>query len=208
MKKSLGLPQNYEYKLWQRGMESIAGVDEVGRGAVAGPIVAAAVIFHPEANLTGINDSKQLSARARQDRFVAIIRNARAWGIGIVDHAIIDGQGIQSANRLAFRQALDRLPVRPDHIVFDALGIPFKNISSESMIKADAKVFTVAAASIVAKVFRDWLMARYALDLPGYHFERHKGYGTEQHRAAIHQLGLSPIHRKSFCKNFTNRSAQ
>lgn len=197
---------NYESRLWGRGIRSIAGVDEVGRGALAGPIVAAAIIFHPRTNLTGINDSKQLSADARQERFVTIIRSARAWGIGIVDHSIIDTRGIQHANRLVFRQALERLPVQPDHIVFDALGIPYKKISSEAIIKADASVFTVAAASIVAKVFRDWLMTRHALTFPQYHFEQHKGYGTEQHRAAIQQLGLSPIHRRSFCKNFSVRS--
>lgn len=204
MPKQRSLRTTYETKLWKAGKKNIAGVDEVGRGAVAGPIVAAAVIFFPDIYMDGINDSKQLSPDARQDSFVSIIRNARAWGIGIVDHSIIDSRGIQYANRLAFSQALGRLPVKPEHIVFDAMSVPFGKTPTEALIKADATVFTVAAASIVAKVFRDWLMTRYAIEIPGYYFEKHKGYGTKQHQTAIHQLGLSAIHRHSFCRNYIN----
>lgn len=199
MAKKRFLTPNYEARFWRRGIQYVAGIDEVGRGALAGPLVAAAVMFQPGTSIPGITDSKQLSPRQREARFVDITRQALGWSFGIVDSATIDRIGIQAANVLAFQQAFDQLPHRPEHVALDALDVRFEGSSTDPLIKGDTRVFSIAAASILAKVFRDWLMTRYGYELPKYGFSKHKGYGTSGHTAALHKHGLSPIHRRTFC---------
>jgi ribonuclease HII len=180
------------------GRRSIAGVDEAGRGPLAGPVVAAAVIFPEECFLPGVFDSKQLTAEEREIRYALILSHALGVGVGIVGHEIIDRVNILNATFLAMHRALAQLPVRPDYLLIDGnrfldIGIPFTTV-----VRGDALCFTVAAASIVAKVTRDRMMVDYDTQFPGYGFARHKGYATEEHREAIARLGLCDIHRRSF----------
>ncbi len=177
----------------------MAGLDEAGRGAWAGPIVAGAVIFPIGTQLQGINDSKRLSTARRQERFIAITKTALAWGVGIVEANDIDRNGIQAANRRALLEALRRLPIQADHIVVDAFRLPLPSVDQAAFPKADGSVFSVAAASIIAKVVRDTIMESLDEAHPGYGFAQHKGYGTEIHRQAILTIGLSQFHRRSFC---------
>ncbi|MFH0853197.1 MAG: ribonuclease HII [bacterium] len=194
-----GIKTNYERDYWRKGINTIAGLDEVGRGAWAGPMVAAAVVFPRSVKINGINDSKKLTPSARQRRFVDIIRSGASWGIGIVEHTVIDIKGVTYANQQAFKQALANLPINPRRVVIDGpLKLDIK-ITTESINQADSKIFTVAAASIIAKVYRDYLMTRYHEIWPEYCFDEHKGYGTKAHQSALAHWGYSPIHRRSFC---------
>ncbi|MBO5179781.1 MAG: ribonuclease HII [Clostridia bacterium] len=192
----------YEEDCFNRGIELVAGIDEAGRGPLAGPVVAAAVILPKHALIEGVNDSKKISEKKREKLYDDIINTAIAWGVGIVDNNVIDEINILNATRMAMHNAIEALKVKPEYILIDAEkkvdtnGIPFMPI-----IKGDALSISIAAASIVAKVTRDRMMREYDEIFPVYGFEKHKGYGTKMHTEAIKEHGMCMIHRKSFLKN-------
>ncbi len=195
----MGLPHTKEETaLRKAGHRHIAGSDEVGKGAWAGPIVAAAVVLPEKFPVKGIKDSKKLSPSAREKLFVRITKHAVSWAVGMVSHETIDRIGIQKANVRVIEQAVKNLHVSPDAILIDAVKVRFGKQPVKAIIKGDAKVLSIAAASIVAKVVRDTLMKGFEREHPGYGFGRHKGYGTAEHRKKLKQFGLSKIHRKSF----------
>jgi len=187
-----------EQSLRERGFSVIAGVDEAGRGPLAGPVVAAAVIFSANYKNPLINDSKQLTALQRAQLFVEIKNAALSYAMGVVPASKIDAMGILNATKLAMRQAILKLDPVPDFILTDAVPVNVMDIAQKPIIKGDTKVFSIAAASILAKVTRDEMMAKYAKKYPQYGFEEHMGYGTELHLRAIKKHGASPIHRMSF----------
>lgn len=187
-----------EKALRAKGHAHIAGSDEAGKGAWAGPIVAAAVILPPKFKVDGVNDSKQLSPRQREKLFVRVTKRAVSWSVEVVPNDVIDRIGIQSANVRAIQGALKKLHVRPDAVLVDALKVTHGKKPVKAIVKGDAKVMSIAAASIIAKVVRDTLMNGYDHEYPDYGFTRHKGYGTTDHHARLKVLGLSRIHRKSF----------
>lgn len=189
---------NFERVLWGAGIEHIAGVDEVGMGPLAGPVIAAAVVFPPHTDLDGIDDSKKLDAPQRLEADRRIRETALGIGIGRVDVAEIDAVNIYHAGLLAMRRAVEALPMRPQHVLVDARTIPGVDVPQNRFNKGDGIDFSIAAASIVAKVHRDALMDELAREHPGYGFERHKGYCTPEHQDAIRRLGPCPIHRTSF----------
>ncbi len=181
----------------------ICGIDEVGRGPFAGPVIACAVILPKDCDIRYINDSKQLSEKKREELFDEIITKATAYGIGSVPPARIDEINILQATYEAMQKAVQNLPVQPDILLNDAVTIPGIKIRQVPIIKGDAKSISIAAASIVAKVTRDRLMVAYDKIFPGYDLANNKGYGSAKHIEAIRKLGLTPIHRRSFVKNFT-----
>lgn len=188
----------YEREYWSNGVLRIAGVDEAGRGPLAGPVVAAAVLFEPEHIIEGVNDSKQLSPEEREDLYAKIVVEASCFGVGIVHHDVIDEINILQATFKAMHQAILQLSIAPSLLLIDGNrflpnGIPFRTI-----IDGDALSFSIAAASIIAKVVRDRMMVEYDRQFPGYGFAKHKGYGTKEHREAIHRMGYCAIHRRSF----------
>ena len=189
----------FEKECYEKGYELIAGIDEAGRGPLAGPVVAGAVILPKDCLLEGINDSKKLSEKKREKLYDVIIENAVAWGVGIVDHTVIDEINILNATRKAMKLALENLQVNPDYILIDAEkkvdtnGIPYLPI-----VKGDALSISIGAASILAKVTRDRIMREYDNIYPMYGFEKHKGYGTKAHVEAIKEHGPCMIHRQSF----------
>lgn len=187
-----------EHTLWSQGIKDIAGVDEAGRGPLAGPVVAAAVIFPMEFTIDGVNDSKKLSAVKREELFTFIAKSAVSIGIGIVDHEVIDQINILQATFLAMRNALQNLIVKPGFVLVDGNSFKHETLSIQNVVDGDAKSFTIAAASIIAKVTRDRLMYEMDVRFPQYGFAKHKGYGTRQHIEAIRTYGLCEIHRKSF----------
>lgn len=172
-------------------------MDEAGRGPWAGPVVAAAVILPPRVHLPGLNDSKKLTEEKRETLFLLIQKKA-AFGIGQASNKEVDRYGLLRATELAFRRALARLPIKPDHLLIDGRDKFTFTVPHTSIIKGDEKERSISAASILAKVTRDHLMAKKAKKFPGYHFERHKGYGTEKHRQALKKHGITPLHRQSF----------
>lgn len=180
----------------------ICGIDEVGRGPLAGPVVAGAVILPKDEPILYLNDSKKLSEKKREALYDEIMEKALATGIGIVSPARIDEINILQATYEAMRQAIANLKVRPDLLLNDAVTIPEVDIPQVPIIKGDAKSVSIAAASIIAKVTRDRLMVEYDEVLPGYDFASNKGYGTKAHIAGLKELGPSPIHRATFIKNF------
>lgn len=190
-----------EMELWNAGKTLIAGADEVGRGTLAGPVMAVCVILPQEPLIPGIDDSKKVSAKKRERLAEEIKEKAIAIGIGIAEPAEIDAINILEATKNAFRRSIqnmiENLGCQPDHLFTDStpLEMPFP---VTAMVRADQNVYCVAAASILAKVIRDQMMEKYAEQYPDYGFERHKGYGTAAHRSAIIQYGASPIHRSSF----------
>lgn len=192
----------FESELRDRGFTLIAGLDEVGRGPLAGPVVAAAVILPPELPAEAsrlVRDSKQISEQRREEALEFITKTALAVGIGACDAAEIDATGIANATRLAMARALEELDTVPDHLLIDAVKLPSIQIPQRSIIKGDSISSSIAAASIVAKVTRDRLMVGVIEnDYPGYGFASHKGYGTRDHIAAINQLGPCAVHRRSF----------
>jgi ribonuclease HII len=193
----------HERQLWARGFRRVAGLDEVGRGAWAGPVVAAAVILPPgdpelAAHLGGVRDSKLLSPPRREALMGLIGRHALALGVGAMSPGAIDTMGIVAATRQAMRLALHSLPSPADHLLVDHLSLPDLALPQISMPHGDLQVLSIAAASIVAKVCRDRLMDRYEALFPGYGLVRNKGYGTPEHRAGLQALGPSAIHRFSF----------
>jgi ribonuclease HII len=187
----------YERGFWGRGV-FVAGVDEAGRGPLAGPVVAAAVVLAPDSFVEGARDSKQVTAAAREEIFERIVRAARGVGVGAASVREIDRLNILRATTLAMRRALARLPEPPGAVVVD--GLPVKDLGweHEAVVGGDALVHSVACASIVAKVIRDRLMRRLAARHPGYGWETNMGYGTLPHRAALGTLGPTPHHRRSF----------
>jgi ribonuclease HII len=189
---------NFERVLWRSGVERIAGVDEAGTGPLAGPVVAAAVMFPPHTELTGIDDSKRLDAEQRAAAERAIRDATDAIGIGVADVAEIDRLNIYHAALLAMRRAVESLPAAPQHVLVDARNIPGVTAPQNCFFKGDGINFSIAAASIIAKTHRDRLMDALADTYPHYGFERHKGYSTPEHQAAIKNLGPCPVHRMSF----------
>lgn len=181
----------------------ICGIDEAGRGPLAGPVVVASVIMPHDSMIEGVNDSKKVSEKKREELYEKIIEESISYGVGIMDHNEIDEYNILNATKMGLTNSLKELTVKPDLIVVDALnkidtlGIPYKSI-----IKGDALCYSISAASIIAKVTRDRIMRQWDEVYPMYGFEKHKGYGTAVHIAAIKEYGLCPIHRKSFTKNF------
>jgi ribonuclease HII len=187
------------------GFVRIAGVDEAGRGPLAGPVVAAAVVFRPGTQIEGVDDSKKLKPDTRERLFQEIIRSARGYGVGVVDHETIDRINILNATFAAMHAALGHLPFRPDHVLVDGNRFSSTEYSFTTIVDGDARCFSIAAASIVAKVWRDRLMREYDREYPGYGFARHKGYGTPGHLRALRELGPSPIHRQSFLRSILLR---
>ena len=181
----------------------ICGIDEAGRGPLAGPVVVASVIMPRDSMIEGVNDSKKVSEKKREKLYDQILEEAISYGVGIVGQDEIDDINILNATKKGLTMSIDELEVKPDLILVDALNhIETKGIPYESIIKGDAKVYSIAAASIIAKVTRDRIMRQWDEIYPQYGFERHKGYGTAAHIAAIKEYGLCPIHRRSFTKNF------
>ncbi len=187
-----------EHLIWQRGFKHIAGVDEAGRGPLAGPVVAAAIIFPPYFYISEARDSKRLSAKKREELFPLLIENAISYGVGIVSHQEIDQINIRQATFKAMRKALGSLKIKPDYILFDGYELPEKLFPQEAIIGGDRHSFTIAAASIIAKVTRDRMMVEFHQKYPQYGFDKHKGYGTAFHREMIRKYGPCPIHRHSF----------
>lgn len=191
-----------EMRLWAQGFHRVAGVDEAGRGALAGPVVAAAVVIAPaHANAplwAEVRDSKLLTATRRQALAPGIQQQAVAWGVGVADAATIDAIGIAAATRLAMQQAIAALAPTPDHLLIDWVRLPQTPIPQIAQPKADRTMASVAAASILAKVHRDQLMQAYDEHYPTYHFGAHKGYGVAAHLDALTTYGPCPLHRRSF----------
>lgn len=186
-----------EKALHEKGYAYVAGVDEVGRGPLAGPVVAAAVILPADFHHVLLNDSKQLSVEQRETLAEAIKAEAVAYGIGQIDEKGIDEWNIYEATKKAMQQAIDQLEPQPDFLLLDAMKLD-NDIPQESLIKGDARSAAIAAASIIAKVERDHLMMDYARQYPGYDFEHNMGYGTPKHLAGLEKFGVTPIHRLSF----------
>ncbi len=195
--------KDYEQKLYASGLKYIAGIDEAGRGPLAGPVVVGVAIMKPDSMIEGVNDSKKISETKREKIYEKIIEEAIDWSVGIVDQREIDEINILNATKKALTIALSSLKIKPDRIMVDALehidtlGIPYT-----SVIKGDAKIYSISAASILAKVTRDRIMKEYDEVYPEYGFSGHKGYGTAKHIQAIKEYGPCPLHRKTFIKNF------
>lgn len=187
----------YEKECYARGMELIAGVDEVGRGPLAGPVVAAAVILPKGCKISGLNDSKKIPKSKHKEIYEAVLQNAIAIGIGIKDNQVIDQVNIYEATKLAMMEAIGQLDPQPQHLLIDAMKLDL-SIPQTSIIKGDANSLSIAAASIVAKVTRDQMMEDLDQLYPGYDFAQNAGYGTANHLAGLHKLGVTPIHRRSF----------
>ena len=187
----------YEKELYTQEIQLIAGVDEVGRGPLAGPVVAAAVILPKACKIPGLNDSKKIPKSKHKEIYEAVLQNAIAIGIGIKDNQVIDQVNIYEATKLAMMEAIGQLEPQPQHLLIDAMRLDLP-IPQTSIIKGDANSLSIAAASIVAKVTRDQMMEEFDCEYPGYDFTQNAGYGTANHLAGLHKLGVTPIHRRSF----------
>lgn len=187
----------YEKELYTQGIQLIAGVDEVGRGPLAGPVVAAAVILPKGCKIPGLNDSKKIPKSKHKEIYEAVLQNAIAIGIGVKDNQVIDQVNIYEATKLAMMEAIGQLDPQPQHLLIDAMKLDLP-IPQTSIIKGDANSLSIAAASIVAKVTRDQMMEEFDCEYPGYDFAQNAGYGTANHLAGLHKLGVTPIHRRSF----------
>lgn len=191
---------------FKEGYNYICGIDEAGRGPLAGPVVVAAVIMPKDSMIEGVNDSKKVSEKKREKLYELIIEEAISYSVGIVDQNEIDRINILNATKAGLTEAVRTLKVKPELILVDALtnidtcGVPY-----QSIIKGDAKSYSIAAASIIAKVTRDRIMREWDKVYPQYGFEKHKGYGTAAHISAIKENGLCPLHRLSFVKNIINK---
>ena len=188
---------SYEKELYKQGLTLIAGVDEVGRGPLAGPVVAAAVMLPQNCKIQGLNDSKKIPKKKHLEIFQAVQDQALSIGIGIMDNHVIDKVNIYEATKLAMKEAVSQLEPQPEHLLIDAMKLELP-ISQTSIIKGDANSLSIAAASIVAKVARDKIMANYDQEFPGYDFGQNAGYGTAKHLEGIDKHGVTPIHRTSF----------
>ena len=187
----------YEKELYSQGIQLIAGVDEVGRGPLAGPVVAAAVILPENCKIPGLNDSKKIPKAKHQAIYQAVLDQALSVGIGVKDNQVIDQVNIYEATKLAMLEAIQELNQQPQHLLIDAMKLDLP-ISQTSIIKGDANSLSIAAASIVAKVTRDQMMAAYDQEYPGYDFGQNAGYGTTKHLEGLEKHGVTPIHRRSF----------
>ena len=187
----------YEKDLYKQGLTLIAGVDEVGRGPLAGPVVAAAVILPQGCKIKGLNDSKKIPKKKHLEVFQAVQDQALSIGIGIIDNQVIDQVNIYEATKLAMKEAISQLSLQPQHLLIDAMKLDLP-ISQTSIIKGDANSLSIAAASIIAKVTRDELMKDYDSQFPGYDFSANAGYGTAKHLEGIEKQGITAIHRLSF----------
>ncbi|MBP3703970.1 MAG: ribonuclease HII [Clostridia bacterium] len=190
----------FEHDAYLRGYTAVCGIDEAGRGPLAGPVYAAAVWLPEGLAIEGLNDSKKLSEKKREALFDVICENAVAYGIGFADEKEIDEINILQATYLAMRRAFDNMQQKCDYVLVDGNRMPPMPVPGETIVKGDAKSPSIAAASILAKVSRDRVMLEYAKQYPEYEFEKHKGYGTKAHTAALLDHGPCPIHRKTFLK--------
>ncbi|WP_188205788.1 ribonuclease HII [Alkalibacillus aidingensis] len=191
--------KQYEYNQQAEGYRAIAGVDEVGRGPLAGPVVAASVILDiNDQSLLGINDSKKLTEEKRAEYFEIIQKQAYSIGVGIVDNRVIDQINIYEASKRAMRLAIENMNLEADFLLLDAMTLPDLKVPQQSIIKGDAKSISIAAASIVAKVTRDRMMKDFSKKYPAFQFGQNMGYGTKPHLEALQQYGPTPYHRKSF----------
>lgn len=191
---------SFEQSALNKGYKSVCGIDEAGRGPLAGPVYAAAVILPIGAEIDGLNDSKKLSEKKREELFDIINEVAISVSVGIATEKEIDEINILQATFLAMKRAIEGLEIPADYAIIDGNRAPELEIPSETVIKGDGKVMSVAAASIIAKVSRDRFMLKIAEEYPEYQFEKHKGYGTRLHYEMIEKYGVSPIHRRSFLK--------
>jgi ribonuclease HII len=191
-----------ERKLWQAGYRMVAGVDEAGRGPLAGPVVAAAVIFPGEVHIEGMNDSKQLTAATREELFIGIVEQASAVSVAASDHQTIDRDNILQATKQAMQLAVRGLGTPADYVLVDGNSLPAWRLPSQALIKGDSRSFSIAAASIVAKVMRDRMMVEYDRIFPGYGFASHKGYPCPEHYRALMRHGPCSIHRITFLRKF------
>jgi ribonuclease HII len=191
-------PYRYEARAWRRGLGCVAGIDEAGRGPLAGPVVAAAVVIAPDRRIVGLADSKLLPPDRREELDAVIRERARAVGVGVVDHETIDRINILEATRRAMAEALAALPLAPELVITDFVALPALSCPQRNLVAGDRRCASVAAASIVAKVTRDRLMREADGRYPEYGFARHKGYATPEHLAALDRYGPCPIHRRSF----------
>ena len=208
-KELLRLEGMKEYERKYASCGFICGIDEAGRGPLAGPVVAAACILPTTCEILYLNDSKKLTEKRREELFVEIQEKAVSFGVGIVSPAVIDEINILQATYEAMRQAVEKLSVRPDVFLNDAVVIPGIDESRQvKIIKGDAKSVSIAAASILAKVTRDHMMEEYDRLYPEYGFAKHKGYGTKAHLDAVREHGMCPIHRRSFLKKFMERESK
>jgi ribonuclease HII len=193
---------SFELALWEAGLTAVAGIDEAGRGALAGPVAAAAVVLPPESGmvkcLKGVRDSKQMAPDQREVARDKILQYAISWGVGLASAEEIDQMGILPATRLAAYRALEMLTPPPAHLLLDYLFLPEIPLPQTALIKGDCRSLSIAAASVLAKTSRDALMRELDLIYPGYGFAAHKGYGTIAHREALHRQGACPVHRISF----------
>ncbi|MGB5288280.1 MAG: ribonuclease HII [Ignavibacteriaceae bacterium] len=192
--------KEFDKKFLSKKIKYLAGVDEAGRGPLAGPVVAAAVIFKKGNQIKGVNDSKLLTEKQREKLYKKIISKALSYSVSVVESAVIDEINILNATMLAMKQAVDNLTIKPDIILVDGNRIFQSDIPVIAIVKGDSKSFSIAAASILAKVTRDRLMKNLAREFPNYLWEQNKGYPTRQHREIIRQFGPSPLHRKTFLK--------
>ncbi|KKS43254.1 ribonuclease HII [Candidatus Kuenenbacteria bacterium RIFCSPLOWO2_12_FULL_42_13] len=187
-----------ENELYRQGYRNIAGLDEAGRGAWAGPVVAAAVVLPPKLKIKGLRDSKLLSLKQREELFVVIKKNALAIGVGIVSEKTIDSEGIIGATRRAFLAAAEKIKEQVEYLLVDGIKFFGHYLPTSFYIKGDRKIISIAAASIVAKVTRDCILIDYHKEYPLYGFDQHKGYGTAQHMESLEKHGPCAIHRQSF----------
>lgn len=197
--------QQYERALYSIGRSFIAGVDEAGRGPLAGPVVAAAVILPKDFSVLGVDDSKKLSAKQRDYFFEIIKEEAICWAVGIRNNQQIDQINILNATKEAMCEAIAHLKIVPDHVLIDAVKLSAITLPQTSIIRGDSISVSIAAASIIAKVTRDRIMIQYEKDFPGYAFEENKGYGTKLHYAGLDMHGPCIIHRQTFLANYFER---
>jgi len=196
----------FDAPFYQQGLRFLCGIDEAGRGPLAGPVVAAAVIFEQGKKIPRLNDSKKLTAPLREELYAIIKRQAVGFGIGLASVEEIDRLNILQATFLAMKRAVEQLPLSPDYVLVDGRDFPLlvhnsRPLPGTAVVKGDARSEVIAAASILAKVFRDRFMIEQAAHFPLYRFERHKGYGTAEHRALILKYGPCPLHRKKFIRS-------
>lgn len=213
LKERLEEMKSFERQLDRNGYSYIAGVDEVGRGPLAGPVVAACVVLPKDFNVLGVDDSKKVTEKKRNELYDVILEKAICYGIAEKDNDIIDEINILEATKLAMADAIskadamlmERTGQEIDYVLFDAMQIDAVRKPQSSIIKGDSKSISIAAASIVAKVYRDRMMVEYNSTYPGYGFESNKGYGTKAHYEGLREKGITPIHRKTFLKNFIDK---
>ena len=201
LKEKYEVMSAFEKECAEKGKPLCCGIDEAGRGPLAGPVVAAACILDPDQPIYGLDDSKKLSPKRREALYEEIVSKAKCFCIVRVEPTEIDEVNILNATKNAMRACVERLTVKPDILLIDAVNLTGTGIEVMPIIKGDAKSNSIAAASILAKVSRDRIMVEYDKEYPGYGFAKHKGYGTPEHYKAIRELGKSPIHRETFLKN-------